>query len=201
MDASAYLISQGWAGSGHALHDSGRGISKPLLVSQKRNSFGVGKKQDHQWWARAFDDTLKEITITQSKESGKLNGIASTRPVVTSARLGGKGQLYSNFVKGECLTGTLTLRDGESASNEANASQTERIAQHKDKEITQHNDRASHGQRLGMKAATSTSMSSSAQKRTLDEMGTSSSEQVESKKQRKQRKREKKAQRALKGVI
>ncbi|KAL2051449.1 hypothetical protein ABVK25_008316 [Lepraria finkii] len=64
MDTAAYLTSQGWAGHGHALHHSGRGITKPLTVTQKNNVLGIGKKKydahADQWWARAFDETLKE---------------------------------------------------------------------------------------------------------------------------------------------
>ena len=65
MDAHAHLLSLGWAGPGHSLDSrpllqhkgrhglayepsqrksTGRGLVKPLLVSQKKNGFGVGKK-------------------------------------------------------------------------------------------------------------------------------------------------------------
>lgn len=119
MDTAAYLANQGWRGDGHALHHSGRGITKPILTSKKSNVFGIGKKKHDahadQWWARAFDVTLKGINATTNSATGKTEGIslgagAQALQMVGTARAKWAGQsgLYSNFVQGELLSGTLT---------------------------------------------------------------------------------------------
>ncbi|KAH0536507.1 hypothetical protein FGG08_006632 [Glutinoglossum americanum] len=112
MDTARYLKSQGWLGTGHPL-SAGRGLPRPLLVSQKLDARGLGKKQNHadQWWARAFDNSLEglevqqgnigadgtsEVTVTQREKGGLLESLVS-----------GKGALYSMFVKGEGLVGTI----------------------------------------------------------------------------------------------
>lgn len=68
MDPSAYLTKQGWLGTGHALHPtSGRGLSRPLLVSRRTDSRGVGNKKHNladQWWSRAFDASLKGLAVS-----------------------------------------------------------------------------------------------------------------------------------------
>lgn len=129
MNASAYLTAQGWRGEGHALHHSGRGIAKPLLISQKQNVLGIGKKRHDahadQWWARAFDDTLKEINTTVNEITGDtqsitMGGKGGVLQMVGNGGRRGVGQgLYSNFVRGESLSGTLTPEEktsGESVS-------------------------------------------------------------------------------------
>lgn len=122
MNTAAYLTKQGWQGDGHALHHSGRGIIEPIHISQKTNVFGVGKKQHNahadQWWARAFDDTLKGLNTTKNEETGKTEGIVfgSGAQALQSVGIGGAkwvghGALYSNFVRGESLCGTLTYEE------------------------------------------------------------------------------------------
>jgi nucleolar protein TMA23 len=124
MDTARYLKSQGWLGTGHAL-STGKGLTKPLLVSRKSDVLGLGKKhkQADQWWTRAFDDSLsglevqhgdigadgvREVTVTQTKKGGVLEGL-----------LTGKGSLYSMFVKGEGLVGTIGkgMVKGETTEN------------------------------------------------------------------------------------
>lgn len=118
MDAAAYLANQGWQGNGHALHHSGRGITKPVHIPQKANVLGLGKKQHDthadQWWARAFDDTLKGLNTSKNEATGKTERVSlgSSAQALRIARTGGtkrtgQGNLYSNFVKGESLNGTL----------------------------------------------------------------------------------------------
>ena len=119
MNAAAYLTNQGWRGDGHALHHSGRGITKPIHLPQKANVLGVGKKKHDahadQWWARAFDDTLKGLNASKNEATGKTEGkaLGSDTPAVQTVGIGGPkwvghGSLYSNFVRGESLSGTLT---------------------------------------------------------------------------------------------
>ncbi|CAD6592246.1 MAG: hypothetical protein ASARMPRED_006131 [Alectoria sarmentosa] len=118
MDPAAYLTNQGWRGDGHALHHSGRGITKPIHISQKTDVLGIGKKQHDahadQWWARAFDDTLKGLNATKNEEKGKTEGVAFSSGAEALQMIGiggakwvGQGGLYSNFVRGESLRGTL----------------------------------------------------------------------------------------------
>src|SRR5436309_3380311 len=113
MDTARYLKSQGWLGVGHAL-SAGKGLSKPILVSQKLDVLGLGKRkhnQADQWWARAFDNSLQGlqvqqgdigadgtngVTVTQTEKDGLLESLAA-----------GNGALYSMFVKGEGLAGTI----------------------------------------------------------------------------------------------
>lgn len=118
MDTTAYLTGQGWLGTGHSLHPTGRGIKKPLLVSRKSNVLGVGKKKHDahadQWWARAFDAGLKSLEV------GRSNSVGATQNVKAGAwgqldmlKAGGQtwagnGGLYAGFVRGEGLNGTIT---------------------------------------------------------------------------------------------
>ena len=128
MDTAAYLTSQGWAGHGHALHHSGRGIIKPIAVAQKNNVLGVGKKKHDahadQWWARAFDETLKGINATKDGATGTTEGLVVTgaaKQAGSKMRYGvhnvGYG-LYSCFVKGEGLGGTLDEHDVDIGAQE-----------------------------------------------------------------------------------
>ncbi|KAF1812301.1 hypothetical protein P152DRAFT_514451 [Eremomyces bilateralis CBS 781.70] len=99
MDAEAYLKSHGWQGAGHSLDRTGRGIKKPLLISQKDNVLGLGKPKSltsDQWWLRAFNDSLNDIG------TGKQSALSQIRE-------GGvrRGGLYGFFVKGESLHGTI----------------------------------------------------------------------------------------------
>ncbi|MCJ1236322.1 hypothetical protein MMC14_004303 [Varicellaria rhodocarpa] len=117
MDTSAYLAGQGWLGNGHSLDPTGRGLKGPLLVSRKSNTFGVGlKKHDahaDQWWARAFDDSLKNLDVSNNEITG--DTIAVTAGLwgeldfmkAGGAKWVGNGGLYAGFVKGEGLGGTL----------------------------------------------------------------------------------------------
>ena len=117
MDTAAYLTSQGWRGNGHALHYSGRGITTPIHIVRKTNVLGVGKKQHDayadQWWARAFNDTLKGLSTTKNEETGQTEGIAfslgtqALQAKMVGGAKGSQGGLYSKFVRGESLSGTL----------------------------------------------------------------------------------------------
>jgi nucleolar protein TMA23 len=119
MNAHALLTSQGWRGTGNSLHPTSNevGLSRPLLVSKKQNTLGIGKKQhktSDMWWMNAFDsslkglDTSKEGQVVQTVTSGGLD-------MVTKAGakwVGSKGGLYASFVRGESLSGTITPVEG-----------------------------------------------------------------------------------------
>lgn len=114
MDAKAYLLSQGWSGPGTALNSNdkrpnrgGLGLTKPILVAQKRNNFGIGKKlhdsHANEWWLKGFDAALKNIA-SGGNSSGSGSGIAT--PVVDEGDRKHAG-LYGCFVRGEGLEGTI----------------------------------------------------------------------------------------------
>ncbi|KAK7408753.1 hypothetical protein QQX98_009051 [Neonectria punicea] len=110
MDAHALLSAQGWRGTGHSLHktDDSIGLAKPLLLSRKDNTKGLGQKQhftSDQWWMNAFDeqlkglDTSKKGKVVQTVTTGKLNTIDKNL---------GKYSVYTSFVRGGFLEGTLS---------------------------------------------------------------------------------------------
>jgi nucleolar protein TMA23 len=122
MDAHALLTSQGWRGYGHSLHPTSdnTGLTRPLMVSSKPNNHGVGKKHhtSDMWWLNAFDASLKgldtstEGKVVQTVTSGGLDMVKKG-----GARFVGNGGLYSVFVKGEGLEGTI-LRNTVSTPGE-----------------------------------------------------------------------------------
>ena len=120
MDARALLTSQGWRGTGHSLHktDDAIGLSKPLLLSRKDDTRGLGTKQhftSDQWWMNAFDeqlkglDTTKDGKVRQTVTTGKLNAIEKGSP--------GRWYLYTSFVKGGFLEGTVHNEEDKDSSS------------------------------------------------------------------------------------
>lgn len=212
MDTAAYLTSQGWRGDGHALHQSGRGITRPILISQKQNVLGLGKKRHDahadQWWARVFDATLKGINNTKDESTGKTEGIslgASAQALQMVGKGGAKwvGQrgLYSNFVKGKSLSGTLTPQeesktDGGVRNDEKgidrddephHMASTEK--QKKSKRPQQRRETAEDSNIMGCRGAVQTTLPESTQTRVVGR---------ETKEERRQRREERQAKRALK---
>lgn len=222
MDTAAYLTSQGWQGSGHALHHSGRGITKPIHISQKTNVLGVGKKQHDahadQWWARAFDDTLKALNTTKNEETGKTEGIifgsgaqALQMVGIGGAKWVGQGGLYSNFVRGESLSGTLTPEEKdhrETQSQSEDQRKRKRGSNDVDLTVAAAKDvKKSRKKRRQQEDTTKDpeSVGANAVQQDLKTFGTEEEYRepqerpkgTETKEQRRQRKREKKARRAL----
>lgn len=126
MDARALLTSQGWRGSGHSLHktDDSIGLAKPILVSRKNNTLGIGRKNhvtSDQWWLNAFDEQLKSIdtssktsVVVQTKTTTKLDGLLTHG----AGKYTGANALYACFVSGGLLHGTLKQSE-ESESADA----------------------------------------------------------------------------------
>lgn len=115
MNAHALLTSQGWRGSGHSLHPTSdsTGLSRPLLVAQKANTLGLGKKQHKTadlWWMNAFDKSLKGLdTSAEGKVVQTVTNAGLDMVVKGGAKyVGNNGGLYASFVKGEPLSGTIT---------------------------------------------------------------------------------------------
>ena len=100
MNASEYLKSHGWQGTGHSLDGNGRGLKKPLLVSKKVDVLGVGLNKhaavSDQWWLRAYDQGL------QTLGTGKESALAQAQKHGVN-----RGGLYGRFVKGEGMPGSL----------------------------------------------------------------------------------------------
>ncbi|KAJ4397593.1 hypothetical protein N0V93_001826 [Gnomoniopsis smithogilvyi] len=122
MDAHALLTSQGWRGSGHSLHktDDSIGLARPILVSRKNNSLGIGRKNhvtSDQWWLNAFDEQLKSLdtsnktsVVQTKKNTTKLEGLLTHG----AGKYTGANALYACFVSGGFLQGTLQTEDDQS---------------------------------------------------------------------------------------
>lgn len=135
MNAHALLTSQGWRGHGHTLHatDDTTGLAKPILVSRKDNKLGVGKKEHataDQWWLNAFDqqlqglDTSKPGVVVQTVTNGRLNAIATAG----AGKYKGWASLYTSFVSGGLLEGTIKVKESSSSGSSSNGSGTETTA-------------------------------------------------------------------------
>jgi hypothetical protein len=130
MDAHAHLLSLGWAGPGHALDsrpykqsgkrgldynpktsasasaNTGSGLIKPLMISQRKERFGIGKKDPkhepaagNEWWLKGFETALGNIGKSESERSG------TQTPVMGTVRK--HAGLYGFFVKGKEMEGTI----------------------------------------------------------------------------------------------
>lgn len=134
MDAQAHLLSLGWAGPGHSLdsrphkgrrglaydpkqaQNNGNGLIKPLLISQKKNTFGIGKKAyepaaGNEWWLKGFEAALSNVG---KSESERTSGTAT--PELKHLANGHRAKhmdLYSFFIKGAEMEGTISLQRGE----------------------------------------------------------------------------------------
>ncbi|KAM5355503.1 hypothetical protein ACJ41O_002149 [Fusarium nematophilum] len=126
MNAHALLSAQGWRGTGHSLHktDDSIGLAKPLLLNRKDNTQGLGQKQhftSDQWWMNAFDeqlkglDTSKKGKVVQTITTGKLNVIDKNL---------GKYSVYSSFVRGGFLQGTIDKLETRDSSTESSEDDT-----------------------------------------------------------------------------
>lgn len=128
MDAHAHLLSLGWAGPGHSLdsrphkgrrglaydpkqaQNNGNGLIKPLLISQKKNTFGVGKKAHepaagNEWWLKGFETALSNVGKSDSERTSGTATPELGRP--TSGANGKHSGLYGFFVKGGEMVGTI----------------------------------------------------------------------------------------------
>jgi nucleolar protein TMA23 len=131
MNAHAHLLSLGWAGPGHALDsrpnkaykqtgkqgldynpkpvtNTGAGLVKPLMISQRKDRFGIGKKDPkhepasgNEWWLKGFETALGNIGKSDSERSG------TATPIQAQVN-GQKHQgLYGFFIKGQQMEGTI----------------------------------------------------------------------------------------------
>ena len=130
MDAHAHLLSLGWAGPGHSLdsrphkgrrglaydpnqvHNTGNGLIKPLLISQKKNTFGIGKKAHepaagNEWWLKGFETALSNVGKSESERTSGTATPELGRPA--NGYVGKHMGLYGFFVKGGEMEGTIGL--------------------------------------------------------------------------------------------
>jgi nucleolar protein TMA23 len=130
MDAHAHLLSLGWAGPGHSLdsrphkgrrglaydpkqvHNTGNGLIKPLLISQKKNTFGIGKKAHepaagNEWWLKGFEAALSNVGKSESERTSGTATPELGRPA--NGYVGKHMGLYGFFVKGGEMEGTIGL--------------------------------------------------------------------------------------------
>ena len=156
MNAHALLTSQGWRGTGHSLHPTSdlTGLSRPLLVSQKTNNLGVGKKQhktSDMWWMNAFDKSLQGLdTSAQGKVVQRITNSGLDMVVKGGAKwVGGGGGLYACFVKGEVLGGTIELQKEEERSRSTREEPPKRKRKRDEGEV----ERESKEERRARKAA------------------------------------------------
>lgn len=131
MDTKAYLMNQGWSGPGSPLNPTHRpresggqphrglgwGLSKPILVSRKDNTFGIGKKGAHdhanQWWLRGFEEALKGVGTDGSSTPTSTSAGESATPGDEKAG----SELYRYFVKGQVLPSTIRRNSGRENEN------------------------------------------------------------------------------------
>ncbi|SPJ79767.1 uncharacterized protein FTOL_08158 [Fusarium torulosum] len=213
MDAHALLSSQGWRGTGHSLHktDDSIGLAKPLLLNRKDNTKGLGQKQhftSDQWWMNAFDEQLKGIDtskngkVVQTVTTGKLNIIDKNL---------GKYSVYSTFVRGGFLEGTLDrlkIKDSsvESSETESSDQQEDKSSKDKPRKETKEEKKARKEAKRKRKEARATKRAEKAARRELkskskkssksSKSSAESSDADEEKRRRRARKEEKRRQRA-----
>jgi nucleolar protein TMA23 len=149
MDVHAHLLSLGWAGPGHSLdsrphpqhkgrrglaydpaqnnNNTGRGLVKPLLVSQKKNSFGIGKKSHepaagNEWWLKGFENALSNV----GKNSGSqaTSGTATPESADAATHRGKHIGLYGFFVKGQQMEGTIREKEERQSRGKKRKSDT-----------------------------------------------------------------------------
>ncbi|KAL2210480.1 hypothetical protein CC79DRAFT_1330865 [Sarocladium strictum] len=219
MNAHALLTSQGWRGHGHSLHksDDKIGLAKPLLLNRKSNTFGISEKNhftSDQWWMNAFDEQLKGLETTksgvkQTVTTGKLNAIEKGSL--------GKWSLYTSFVRGGLLEGTLEglmNTSTESSSDEGTEAKPvketkeERKARKAAKKQRKEQRALRRAARAEKRAAKESKRSSSSDekarkkdKKALTEKSSSSEDdRTEEKRKRRAKKEEKRRKRALGGI-
>ncbi|QLL34701.1 hypothetical protein HG536_0H00760 [Torulaspora globosa] len=106
MDSKEYLISYGWK-EGEALRKGG--LKKPILVKHKKDKKGLGcapgQDDSEAWWERLFDGQLKNLDVSCSSTSGKIE-FKQNESVATGVSKS-VSPLYRWFVRGEGLKGTI----------------------------------------------------------------------------------------------
>ena len=152
MDAQAHLLSLGWAGPGHALDSYkqkgkrglaynpsagssiptfANGLVKPILASQKKNNFGIGKKahepaKGNEWWLKGFETALSNMKKGETSETAtpEIPGESGRGSGAGSGYMGKHEGLYGFFVKGTQMEGTMLQDDTEDVPNPLNVARS-----------------------------------------------------------------------------
>lgn len=72
LNTTNFLVSQGWEGVGVPLDGkTGKGLKKPLAITQKRTLSGIGRDRDRadDWWNSIFTAGAKSLSIGPSPAS------------------------------------------------------------------------------------------------------------------------------------
>lgn len=72
LNTTSFLVSQGWEGVGVPLDGkAGKGLKKPLAITQKKTLSGIGKDRDRadDWWNSIFTAGAKSLSIGPSPAS------------------------------------------------------------------------------------------------------------------------------------
>ncbi|KFY10848.1 hypothetical protein V492_04811 [Pseudogymnoascus sp. VKM F-4246] len=200
MNAHALLTSQGWRGTGHSLHAHSDtiGLARPLLVSQKQNTLGVGKKQHRtsdMWWMNAFDkslqglDTSKEGEVVQTVTGGGLDMVKKG-----GGKYVGTGGLYSCFVRGETLVGSV--KEVVEVETEVEVKADKKADKKRRKEGETKEERRQRKLEKRAKRAAKSSANESSNTPSDEDSTAKESDAVETKAQRNERRRLKKASKA-----
>jgi nucleolar protein TMA23 len=174
------------------------GLSRPLLVSQKANTLGLGKKQHKtadMWWMNAFDKSLKGLDTSEEGKVVQTVSNAGLDMVVKGGAkfVGNSGGLYASFVKGEPLSGTITPEEPEGANFTGDKeSSPKKSRKSRDTKESKEERRA----RKAAKRALRTQEAAAEEESTVEEEGDASVTKTETKEDRRERKRQKLAKKA-----
>ncbi|KAI5781813.1 hypothetical protein EDC01DRAFT_665039 [Geopyxis carbonaria] len=103
---------------------NGRGHNqKPILYSQKTNTYGLGKKEHNsdQWWTTAFDNQLKSLDVSSSSKGEVIVKQTATATPLSMER---KSRYYIRFVPGGVLAPGIAEKPKTMGKVETNATAT-----------------------------------------------------------------------------
>ena len=120
LDSRPHKGRRGLAYDPKQAQNNGNGLIKPLLMSQKRNTFGIGKKAHepaagNEWWLKGFEAALSNVG---KSESERTSGTAT--PELGHPANGHSGKhigLYGFFVKGGEMEGTIGSQEREECTS------------------------------------------------------------------------------------
>ncbi|KAJ1034812.1 hypothetical protein NDA13_001066 [Ustilago tritici] len=106
LNATSFLVSQGWEGVGVPLDGkAGKGLKKPLAITQKKTLSGIGKDRDRadDWWNSIFTASAKSLSIAPSPSSS-----GASTPTLDKPKASGSGTSW-NMSERSAGTATMSL--------------------------------------------------------------------------------------------
>ncbi|KAJ1024924.1 hypothetical protein NDA18_004210 [Ustilago nuda] len=106
LNATSFLVSQGWEGVGVPLDGkAGKGLKKPLAITQKKTLSGIGKDRDraYDWWNSIFTASAKCLSIGLSPSSS-----GASTPTLDKPKASGSGTSW-NMSERSAATATMSL--------------------------------------------------------------------------------------------